>query len=359
VPRTSVAWICCVLAAPPLYASPLGLDSQPQGVYLRIDGPTRIAGTTPLDVETWPRGDYRLTVEWTGFASARARLRSDGQQGLALRSAAGPAALLAPPGYPHLRGGEPARGVILLAAGTTGGIGLAGAFNDVGEAEDLLDLAQDAYDSAVSEEAITQARIALESASERVDDERQMQLLWAGYTSVVWIGSGLEAWLFTPSPALHSPVSGRYVLSLPRAGAAGATWRSALYPGAGQRYLGREFMSNLLSTGFFGATAAALFAQDWYLEAERSQAYAQRRYDAAENESDVQVWRRELVETADEAQYRNLWRWGLLGAAGAFYVWNLLDAALAGSESARHSDVAWTVLPNSHGALAVVSWRLP
>jgi hypothetical protein len=359
LPRVGLVFAGCLLAAAPLGAAPLGIDSHPLGVYLRLDGPTRIAGATPLEVQTWPRGDYRLTVEWAGYASSRARLRSDGGQGLALRRWAGPAALLAPPGYPHMRGGEPERGVVLFAAGVTGGVGLAMTFNDAGEAEDLMALAQHAYDNAVSQEAITQARIALESASDRVDDERQMKLLWGGYTAYVWLGSALEAWLFTPSPSLQTTAPGRYTLSLPHAGAGGALWRSALVPGSGQRYLGRQFMSNLFSTGFLGCGAATLYTHDWYLEAERQQAYAQRRYDAAQTEAEAQRWRRELVTAADEADRRNVWRWGLLGATGAFYIWNLLDAGLAGSESAHHTDVAWMVLPNPDGVLAAVRWRLP
>ena len=356
--RTLLTFVLGILVAAPLCAAPLRIDSQPHAIYLRIDGPAKIAGVTPFDVQEWPRGDYRLTVDWVGFAATRARVRSDGAQGLALRRAAGPMALIAYPGYVQFHGGEADRGVVLFAAGTTGGIGLAYAFGDAGNADDDLTQAQRAYDDAVSIDEVTESRLDLESAAERQDDEQQMLTLWAGYVATVWVGSALEAWLFTPPPRLQTTAGG-YVVALPRASASQAAWRSILFPGSGQRYLGRRHMANVFATGFWGFAAGALFSQDWYLEAARQQSDAQRRYDAAETEADVDHWSQALQSAADETARRDAWRWSFAAASGAFYVWNVVDAMLAGSASASHSDLAWSVFPTSHGVQTAFRWRLP
>ena len=95
----------------------VALDSQPQGVQLHLDGPMAFSASTPIFIEDWPAGDYRLRVQHPGVAAAKARLRSNGHDRIVTRSWAGPGALAVPPGFAHLRRGDTHRGFLFLGAG--------------------------------------------------------------------------------------------------------------------------------------------------------------------------------------------------------------------------------------------------
>lgn len=133
--------------------------------------------------------------------------------------------------------------------------------------------------------------------------------------------------------------------------------RSALVPGAGQRFMGQDRRGNF----FLGATAilaaGALVAHDAFLEAHRDQAEAQQRFDRSEVEDQIRLARSELREAADDADNRNVIRWALVGATAGVYLWNVLDAFGLGN----HMDVpnlAWSAAPSSDGVLVCATWSI-
>jgi hypothetical protein len=347
-----------VLVAPMVRAAP-GLDSRPTGIYLRIDGPTTIAGSAPIPMEALQQGDYRLTVDCLGFAAARARLYYSAEHRLTASAPTSALAFLAPPGFALMRRGEAGRGLVLLSAGAAGGVEVARKVGDVENASDDVALATAAYDRAVSESAIVQARLARSAATAEEHDAETMRSLWLGYTAAVWVGSALEAWLLTPRPELSLTGDGQYVLAVPRAGGWQAGWRSALYPGTGQQFLGRSGPANGFAAAVFGLGAGSIAAYESYLDAARDRDDARRRYDAAETEAEVDRWARSVRDAREKMNDRNVVRWTLLGLAGAAYVWNVVDAAVAGGRAAKHDDVlAWSIVPTAGGVQTAVVWRV-
>jgi hypothetical protein len=163
----------------------------------------------------------------------------------------------------------------------------------------------------------------------------------------------------TPLPDLQSTAENRYTISVPRLRASSAMWRSMLVPGAGQRYVGRAFMSNFFNVTVSGSAAGALFAHDAYLGATRDQADAQRRYDAAQSEAEAEGWRRAVAEAAEDAHDMNTWRWCLAGAAGAFYIWNVLDASIRVGSAPDASRLSLSIQPGVDGVQSSLCWRMP
>ena len=310
-------------------------------------------------LDQWPAGDYRLFVGRQGLATARGRVRCTGNDRLTASSWVGPIALFSPPGLAQFWREERWRGLEFLATGTVGGTELVRQEADRRDAVHDVERASVAYANAISEQEIATTRADLQAATERKQDTKELRSLWTGYLAAVWAGAALDAWLLSPEPTLHAQGEGRYLLGVPRAGAWQAGWRSFLVPGSGQQYLGRSWRGNLFSAGVMGLAAGTLSAHESFLHARRDQDDAQRRYDAAETEADLERWRIALDRAANEASDRNVVRWSLVAATGGAYLWNVIDAMTLGHESAQESDVNYAVAPRRDGLVAVVTWRLP
>jgi hypothetical protein len=337
-----------------------GLDSQPAGVYLRLDGRTTLAGTAPLPTETLPRGDYRLTVDCLGFAAAKARLRCSDEHQLTATAPTSPLAIIVPPGFALMRRGETGRGLIELSAGAVGGVETVRKFGDVENARDDVAAANLLYEHAVSEQDILQAGLVLDAATDAEHDAETMRSLWLGYTAVVWVGSAVEAIWLTPRPTLTSGGDGRYVLSVPRAEGWQAGWRSAVFPGAGQQYLGRNGTANGFAAAVLGLAAGSIAAYESYLDAARDRDNALRRYNASATESELNLWARSVRDARSKMNDRNVLRWSLIGLTGAAYVWNVVDAVIVGDRAAKHRDdlVAWSIVPTAGGVQTSLVWRM-
>ena len=193
-----------------------------------------------------------------------------------------------------------------------------------------------------------------------------MRDLWAAYLAVTWASASFEAWL-TPRPTLHRHANGDYLLSMPRVTSWQAIWRSALVPGAGQRYLGRNTRANVTAFLTYGLTAGGLIAYDALLDARRDRDEAQRRYDQAVTTTQLERRRGVLDAASADANDRNTWRWSLLGAAAAVHLWSILDAWQVASYSGSSpsgqaepsSDLSFQIAPEPSGMRAALAWRLP
>lgn len=347
--------------ATPSSAAAADLDSDPKGIHLTLRGPISIAGRAPISVDELPEGDYRLTAEGPGLPAVRGRFRRDAL-GLHLRSWAGPGALLTPAGLIHLERREQ-RGWIFLG-GTVTAAGLAfPAHTSFRDAEDDIDRAADAYTRAASEDELDAASQDLLVATRERDDAKEIRNLWVGYAAVMWVSAGLESWLLTAQPFVASPGgSANVVIGMPRAGRWGAGLRSALVPGAGQRYMGRSYLGrsvrgNHQTIAVAVGAGAAIFAQENFLEARRHQARAQDDFNHAETEDELDRARHALRTAADDVDDKNFVRWAIVSVTGGIYVWNIVDAFLARSDEAE-SAFSWSVSPSGGGVLAAASWSL-
>jgi hypothetical protein len=174
------------------------------------------------------------------------------------------------------------------------------------------------------------------------------------------MGSALEACLFTPRPRLNLDANGQYVLSVPRAGAMQAAWRSLLYPGSGQQYLGRSGAANVFSTAVLGLGAGSIAAYDSYLQATREWENARRAYEGAETEADVRRWAEIVRDKRSVLDDRDVLRWTMLGLTSAAYLWNVVDAMVVGERASTPGEkVAWSIVPEAGGLRAALVWRSP
>jgi len=339
-------------------AATASLASSPPGRYLSIKGPVSVTGTAPLPMEDLPIGEYKLFASGPGLPSVRGRfVRSE--TGLYDLGWAGPTALIYPPGLTHLLRGEWIRGATLLAVGGGAGAMAVRTHTDMQDAESELDAALQAYGRAVSEEAIREARLDVWAASQRKNDEEEVRNLWAGLLGASWLASGVEVLFLTPQPRLSgSDGGGQFLATLPTAGGMGAAFRSLLVPGAGQRYMGQDTRGNFFFTLTAALAAGAIVAHDEFLTARRDQSEAQRRFDEADQEEDLDAARADLRAAAGRVDDKQTLRWALVGTAAGVHLWNVLDAFGLGDRY-NLPELRMTPNPETDGIAVGASWSIP
>ncbi len=362
--RRGSSWIAAgvtasVLACSVVHAADLSLQSQPRSVHLQFQGPVNIEGVTPLTVQQLPPGEYLLRASGLGLVTARGRWRSRFDEGVTLERWASGWALFLPPGFVHLARHEGWRGAIFTTAAAGGVFGAIVKSGHLDTARNDRQLAQDAYDQATTPAEITAARLQLESASEREDDEAHMRNIWTGFAAGAWVGAAVETWALTSKPSLQVNAQGSYVVGVRRGRAYDAALRSALVPGAGQRHMGHRWRAFAFGASFWGLAAGSIASYDEYLQAQRRQSDAQRRYDAANTPAEIDAARADLNAAADQADEWQVRVWTLLGSTGAAYLWNVLDAAGLGASGWTRSAVDVSVAPGQGGVVASLHWRLP
>ena len=350
-------FLFCVISGALLLPVPshgANLESQPAGVHVKVSGRVGLSGVTPLPMDDLPPGDYRIEAKGRGTALARGRLVRE-SNAYAVMPSASATALFVPPGILHLQQHETGRGLLFLGAGLAGGT--MAVVNEVSrsDAQEDVDIAQKRYDAAVAEEDITAARLSLEEAHDETDDEAEMRNLWALYGGAAWVGAAVEQWLLTPHATLDAKSD---ALHVPRAGGPEAGLRSALVPGAGQRYVGRSGRGNVFTMSVMGLGALTLVAHESYLGARRDQADAQRRYEEATTQEDQNRWQAELENAADDADSKNTLQWAFVGLTAGAYVWNVVDAWFIGGRIGSEAPLDMSVIPRLDGVEASLTWRM-
>ncbi len=354
----TATWIVALAssAGPALATGATLLEADPPDAHISIRGSVSVAGVAPLPIAELPIGEYKLAADGPGLPAVRGRFVLS-PEGVSGRPWVSPAAILLPPGTVHLERGE-SRGWALLGAAAAGA-GMA-VYNQasVKNAQDKVDRAGRAYSWAMSQEAIADARWKLLSARQEQDDCEELRDLWVGYLALTWLGAGLETALLTPQPSFDSPAAGQCRLTMPRASGGRAALCSALFPGGGQRYMGQPGRANFFFTATAAFGAAALVAHDAFLEARRDQADAQRRLLDAENEEELSRATRALEKAAEDVDDKNILRWAMVGATGAVYAWNILDALGLG-HAAKIPGLTWSAAPSPGGVLVCATWSMP
>ena len=347
-------WLLCGALLVPCAVRAADLESKPAGVHVKVSGRVGLAGVTPLPLDDLPPGDYRLEARGRGTALARGRLIRESNT-YAVMPSASMTALLLPPGILHLQQHETGRGLMFLGGGLAGAT--MAVINEVSrsDAKEDLDLAQERYNLAVTEDEITAARLEVEHARDETNDEAEMRNLWALYGGAVWVGAAVEQWLLTPHATLDAKSDAIHV---PSAGGAPAALRSLFVPGSGQRYVGRSGRGNAFTLGVMGMSALTLIAHESYLSGRRDQADAQRQYDAATTEEDLAHWQHELQDAADTADSRNTLQWAFVGITAGAYLWNVVDAWFIGERIGSEAHLDMSVLPRLDGVQASLTWRM-
>ncbi len=356
----ALACVCvCATLVPKVVRGEINVQSQPSHVHVEFRGPLTIAGVAPLTLERFPPGDYLVRATGLGLVTARGRVRSTFDNRVTVQRWAQPYALIMPPGLVHMSRRDGWRGSMFTTAAVGGTLGaiVKNAHHD--NAVSDFELAQEAYNRATTDEEITAAALDLENASELEGDEATMRNIWIGYTAATWVGAALEAWLLTSPPKVRPLGGGSFELGVSRARPIDAAIRSILVPGAGQRYMGHTRRSIVFGLSIYTLSAFTISSYDEYLNAQRKQSDAQRRYDAATTPAEIEALRSSLEQAADSASEWKVTAWSLGGAAAAAYIWNVLDALGQGATGWEPSGVEVGLAPRFDGFMASVTWRMP
>lgn len=331
------------------------LQTDPPDAYLRVEGPLTISGRTSFPLDYLPEGEYRVLGRGAGLAASRARFEIDGR-GLTSLGWSGPDALIKPPGLAHLEQDE-SRGWYHLGTATFSGVLWGLGIQDVGDAEDRIQNARAALDLAPDAAARSQADLELSEARTEKTDEERIRNLWGAYFLTSWVGAGLEAWLLTPQATISRASDGARV-SLPRASRWGAAGRSALVPGAGQRYLGRDTRANVFSTLIAASAAGAILAQDSFLEARRKESKLERQVALATTPTQRERLRIDLEDAQSDKDTKSLVRWVFAGTAAYFYLWNVIDAYRIGHQAEMATPgPSFSLAPTPEGMSLTLNWR--
>ncbi|MBI5836646.1 MAG: hypothetical protein HZB25_05320 [Candidatus Eisenbacteria bacterium] len=334
----AVALGACLAAAP---APAQTLLSSPPHAELRLDGPVRVIGPSPLMLEEPLRGEYLLTAEKPGFVVQKARLRFPEGGGPARPAGSGPFSgvsgvirTLALPGVGQMAAGERGHGWVMLLT-EAGALGMViksdadarHALNDYNSAYDRL---QAAAGTTVTAEEQTDLEIAVRRAQYLQDDARASRRRWLVFAGLTWGYSVLDQAFLRGGLDVRTHGFDTLRVTLQPVSRTQAVLRSALVPGAGQAYAGHRGRGAwlLLFTG--GLTSVALAGEHHFDRTLSEQAEAQARYDAlSARTSDVDRLnsaRDALQQRYSDASSARRTRTLLWAAAGTAWVLNILDA---------------------------------
>jgi len=336
-------------------AEPSLLNSSPGSAHIAISGPATLSGSAPLSISGLPIGEYSLTGDGPGLPAIKGRFVRL-QNGIAGRPWSEATAAVLPPGLIHLSRGEKRGWVFFDAAVVSAAMSFRGQ-GRVRSSEQDRDGAAAAYQGAVTESDILGARRTLFDAGQKVNDEREVRNLWMGYLAYTWFGSAMESIFLTAQPAIRVTEGGEYLVTFPRAGGWQACIRSAIVPGAGQRYMGHSGRANLSAAATAILAGGTIFAHDQFLEARRNQANAQWRFDHAESDTDASLARRDLQRAANRTDGKNLIQWSVGGALAGIYLWNIVDSFGLG-HGAKAPALTMSVAPSSNGVLFGARWSV-
>ena len=308
-------------AVPAAGSSPptLTVLTQPAGVWLRFQGPSRIQGLAPLELPPSFQGRFSLVADGPNVARTQgvlfipargtpAKLLSESgamSGGLLIRS-------LSYPGLPNITAKRPLRGGILAVAATGG-------------------LAASGYEHFKYRDRLDESGA---EAGDRALDHRKARNSWAKFAGATYGISALD-YMIRPRLAIEESTPARVTLSVPTVNRGGVIWRSVLVPGAGQDYANKR-VRGALWLGAALTAAAGFVVADGIVERDQTDVdWAQAAIDSAgsgpfgpteqlahlERLHKLEVSRNDLQSSED---LRRGVRYALIGV----YVANILDAFL-------------------------------
>lgn len=333
------------------------LVPEPAHARMRLSGPSPVHSHGSLDVSNLSEGSYSLVASAPGHTTVRAVLLRQSDGSTRFRPWAGASALLAPPGFAHLRRAEP-RGWLHFGGWALSGTAWLLSHSELGDARDRLDRAALELDRSSGAEQTRAAQLEWAAAREEEFDLSNVSSLWASFAVAAWIGGGVEAWLLTRAPAVSSPGDGSTRIHLPPASRWKAALSSLVVPGSGQRSVGRERRGNLFSSAIMLTAAGAIVAQDAYLDARRERSHAIRLVELTDGGPDAGAAIAALRDAEDQTDRRSTVRYAVLGSAIALYAWNVIDALVVPEPGASSSDAGLGIgiVPDREGVRLAWTW---
>ena len=341
------AALCCALAAPALAQDfdPTQFGEETPGLVYTIDsrpirgravltGPGRFQGPLPLTVPAELQGEYWIDVTAPGYEAQRARVLFPGSgapleviPGSRPGGGSSTARAFLWPGLANLSSDDPdpVRGYGLAFAGGVGVTGLVASELRRRNAADDAALAPTPPGNLAAE---TAARINAAKAEGTESAATSARTDWAFFMAGAWGASLVDSYLFEPGGAPTADLT-EVTFDLEPHSRGQAMLRSALIPGFGQVYAGREGAAAVAFYGTVGSLTGLLMAEHAYEESVDQLSALEDLYEDPGADPEAlgmvrQAIDEQVTSADDRRQVRNI----LAGITAGFWLWNVVDAGL-------------------------------
>lgn len=252
--------------------APQTLVSIPPRAELRLDGPLRITGQSPLRLEEPLRGEFILTADRPGFVRQKARLffPDNGGPGVPsgttpVNSFGGLVRTLALPGVGQWAQGEHGQGAVLLGAEIAAVGMLLKSDADVREGLRGYDLAVDRLSrsdgTTLTATDQVNLRVAVAHFQDQADDAKAARKRWAIMAIGAWGYSVVDQAFLRGGLEVRSSGFDTLRIRMERVSRGQAVLRSLFVPGSGQGYAGHPGRSGWLLLGAATLSGFALSAE--------------------------------------------------------------------------------------------------
>jgi hypothetical protein len=301
----------------------------PENASLVVRGLKQYASGAPGTFCSLRPGEkYRLTVAAPGYQTRnlKFRIEDDGRVSTGGVWAAPTGRSILLPGWGQVSMGNTARGTWAFALGAGTGGYLWGSYYLWQETKDEYDEIQRLAQSATTETELRRLESEAVSKAQKANVNKQRfeeVLILTGYVHATNI---VETFLLSRPP--RAAVEGSTVnLRISQLSSAGATTRSVLFPGLGQKYMGSHFKGWFMQSLFIGGAIGCIEWRADYATAENEYNNVLAQIDNATTIDEINAARAQAPRAWDDLQYRKRWRNFFYVATGTVWAWSVLDAA--------------------------------
>jgi len=307
-------------------------EAQPSTASVRIAGPSFATSGVPAQFcPIVPGATYDLFLRARGYESRHMKfsLKSDNTLDLSGVQFGHAGRSLLIPGWGQWHSGNKWRSSWAFIVGAYFWIDAGATYFD---ARDWRERADDtAALAATTATPEIQQRLLEEviSLDRRADTEMEHFYETVALAGYVHLGNVLEAWLLSAPPKVVSKDGNSAVLATARYSNSRAVWRSFLFPGFGQKYVGSYLKGWLFQTGFLVSAVFTLEARKDFRRADDGYTAAVEQLDQATSVSEVDIARIRAAVAWDERREKRRILNAFYIASGTVWVLNVLDAAFS------------------------------
>jgi len=309
--------------------------SIPDGVHIKLEGRSRVIGTTAFETGDVYEGYYRVTASLDGYEpqigyisfskESGGRWRVDAypirRWGVVLRSA-----IL--PGWGQIYSGQDFKGRIMGGLGLSTVVLSAIAAFDYQRALDSYRRSTERYEDASALEDIERYRRDMEDKFDRAEESYDRRQIAFGALAGLWLFNVIDAALFSPEFSVRAGGSSLTFYMTPKRRSM-AFLRSLFLPGWGQYYTGRKSKGMFICLSQLTSFTSTILIGASYRRAVDRFNSAKKRYLEATSIEEIESYRGEMDSRRRDADDLYRLRQLSLGLTLGIWGYNLLDSFLS------------------------------
>ncbi len=309
--------------------------SIPEGVQVKLEGRSKVIGTTAFEIRDVYKGYYRVTALLDGYEPQSGYISfAKGNNGslevkaypirkweIVLRS-------LFLPGWGQIHSGQSFKGKLV------GGLGIGAmtlsaiAAFDYKRALDSYDRSTERYETALILEDIESYRKDMEDKFDRAEESYDRRQIALGALAGIWLFNVFDAVLFSPEFSVRAGGNSLTFYMTPKK--RGMVFlRSLFLPGWGQYYMGERNKGILISFSQLTSLTTMVLAEASYREAVDRLDSAKAKYFEAISIEEIESSRDEMNSSKRDADDLHRLRQLSFGITLGIWGYNLLDSLLS------------------------------